>query len=281
MCRGASLDVLKEAYDAYSERIRSPIVGSIFFSFVAINWKPLWFLVFEEASARRKFEYFDGATNFLSLYFGPIFLGISIALALPWFQFVWARLVSRPIRMLKSYQAEEASRLRIESFERKTAEEEALRKHEEAVADRTIGAAKRQKEAGDVGGEALAEELSEAVKTSNAQRQITEEELLESLGSVDLLVLGLIREHQTIVSEKSELLIYYDDYCAIVENPTKERMFVDMRDSLDFLEGKGAIRTAQFPFEDNKLRYGGRTKKYVITALGYRVHDLMIADATE
>ncbi len=273
-CRGASLDVLKEAYDAYSERIRSPFVGSILFSFVAFNWKPLWFLVFEEASARRKFEFFEGATSVCSLYVWPIVIGIAVALALPWIKFAGAWLASMPTRKLKSHQAEEASRLRIESFKRKTAEEEALRNHEEAVADRTIGAAAKLQEAKDVGGEALVEEVSEAVKASSTTRRITrEQELFESLSSGDLFVLGLLGEHGALRLEDTELQMYYDDYTEFVANPSLVRMHEDLESSLvSFYNNDIAKRT-----EDRRTD----GYKYSLTSLGYAVYDLMIADATQ
>lgn len=259
------MDFLKEAYDAYSQRIRSPFIGSIFFAFLFFNWKPVWFLLFADVSVPEKFEFFDSNTTAASLYWGPIIVGVLVALALPWVQFGGAWLVSRPTRLLRSHQAEEASQLRIASFERKTKEEVARKAHEEAVADRTIGAAKRQKEADAIGGEELARNLAQAVDPTEEQPPFSDEEYsLDTLDEMRRALIVLLSESSATINSQ-----FYSDLSrslpSLVRVPSGERLRIEVDESLNSLEEAKVVKSI-------RDRLGGPTK-YSLTAFGYRIAD--------
>ncbi|OIQ42614.1 MAG: hypothetical protein BM560_00050 [Roseobacter sp. MedPE-SWde] len=191
------MEVIKDAFDAFSDRIRSPFVGSILLAFCFWNWKPLWYLLFEEATVTERIAFFEGNSNTSSLLVLPIFSGMAAALALPWLRYVGAEIAKYPNARLKTLQAEEArqrrialikaskeeeqaqSDLRVAKIDMTLAEEKALIALEAAKADAkrdaqakqeqaTLEAAKRLDEARSLGAEVEGElqEQREALSSS-------------------------------------------------------------------------------------------------------------------
>ena len=78
------LDALKETMDAWLARVKSPVLGYIVLAFILVNWKPLWFLVFADYGAYHRIHYFELHTDWLSLYVGPVALGVAAAAISPW-----------------------------------------------------------------------------------------------------------------------------------------------------------------------------------------------------
>jgi hypothetical protein len=56
-------DFIKDSTEAWFQRIRSPIIGSIGLAFAAYNWKPLSYLIFADEPAIAKFQFFDANTS--------------------------------------------------------------------------------------------------------------------------------------------------------------------------------------------------------------------------
>ena len=78
------MDTVKDIFSAISNRFRSKIVSSILLSFIAINWKVIFYVLFEPVGSEAKFAYFDANTSAITLYWLPIFLGLLIACITPW-----------------------------------------------------------------------------------------------------------------------------------------------------------------------------------------------------
>jgi hypothetical protein len=57
------MDSIKEIFEALNQRIKPPIWGYIFFAFVGVNWKALYYLSFSGKPALMKFNYFDANTR--------------------------------------------------------------------------------------------------------------------------------------------------------------------------------------------------------------------------
>ena len=57
------LDIFKDSAEAWLQRVRSPILGSAALLFFAINWKPIWYLVFADKPVLEKLDYFDTNTS--------------------------------------------------------------------------------------------------------------------------------------------------------------------------------------------------------------------------
>lgn len=151
------MDVLKDAAEAFTQRIRSPIVGSIIFAFVIMNWQPIWYLLFADRPVRQKFIFFDANTDFTSVYV-PILSGIAMAIAMPWITYWGAWIAQVPIRRLRKLQSDEAHELELQKIEQDT-QITAVRAGQEAVEEEAvISAAERVERA-----EEMSPKLAESI----------------------------------------------------------------------------------------------------------------------
>lgn len=107
------MDVLKDAFEAMSQRIRSPIVGSIVLSFLVINWKAVAYLLFADHPLLVRFAFWDGNTNADSLVTQPLVYGLIVAFLLPWTKLAGAWIAQVPTRWLRMLQSENSRKLRI------------------------------------------------------------------------------------------------------------------------------------------------------------------------
>lgn len=105
------MDGLKELVEAFSARIKSPIVGSIVLAFVIVNWKPLFFLLFSGEPAVAKFAFYDGNTTGCSRYLYPVGIGLAFALILPWVNFWGAKAIKLPVVWHRNMQLDVAHNL--------------------------------------------------------------------------------------------------------------------------------------------------------------------------
>ena len=107
------VDFLANLWNAWQQRIRAPFIGSIALSFIAINWKPIWYLLFANATARDKFHFFDNNTSLFSLIFIPVILGIFLALISPWLRLVGTWWTQVPASTMKKIQADSEHDLKV------------------------------------------------------------------------------------------------------------------------------------------------------------------------
>ncbi len=82
---------MKDILEALDSRIKSPVFGYFILSMVAVNWKPFFFLFFDDGSVISRIIYFEVNTTSTSLFFYPIFLSGLYSLIYPWVQyaFIW------------------------------------------------------------------------------------------------------------------------------------------------------------------------------------------------
>lgn len=79
--------MIRLIWDAFSDRVGNPWVGSIFLSVLAINWNAFLYLFFSQEGVLDKIEYFEQNTTRSSLVFIPIGVGIAVSVLMPWFSF--------------------------------------------------------------------------------------------------------------------------------------------------------------------------------------------------
>lgn len=202
------MEVIKDAFDAFSERIRSPFVGSVVIALLLWNWKLVWYLLFADVPVVDKLAFVESQSRDLvlpfvtisnwSLYGVPFIVGIGAAIAMPWVRYVGAEIAKLPNGKLKALQADEArsrriaqiegsiaeerakSALRVAQLEMAQAEEQAKNELETAKEQAVIKAAQRLEEAREIGEDAE-EELREAREDYPA---ITEERPVLSIEEV-------------------------------------------------------------------------------------------------
>jgi hypothetical protein len=141
-------EYFKQIVDAWGDRLRSPVLGSILIFFVATNWQSVFYLFFADKPVRARLLYFDANTDGWSLYVIPVIGGVVLAIAVPWISLAGAFLAKFPRAYLHSVQSSEAQKRRIIEYELKAEEEDAKASVEEATERRKIDAAKRLNEAG-------------------------------------------------------------------------------------------------------------------------------------
>jgi hypothetical protein len=173
-------EYFKQIFDAWGDRLRSPVLGSVLIFFVATNWQSLFYLFFADKPVRARLLYFDANTDGWSLYGIPVIGGVVLAITIPWITVVGAELAKFPQARLHGVQSSEAHKRRIIEFRLKAVEEDAKAAFEEAKERRTIEAAKRLNEA-----ESVSEQLKTEIETER------KEDLgLSELSSLELSVLN-------------------------------------------------------------------------------------------
>lgn len=166
------MEFLKDITEAWAQRVRSPILGSIAVSALIINWKAVWFLLFSKVDTLEKFAYFESKTNTLTLIWLPLFFGVTLAVSLPWIQLVGAILARRPVERLKKHQSDVLHEHRVYQFNHQIKEEELRAQLDKTREEAKIAAAERLERAQKID-ENLAEDIID-------DRQATEAETTES-----------------------------------------------------------------------------------------------------
>ncbi|MBU2884967.1 hypothetical protein KO507_04205 [Gilvimarinus agarilyticus] len=87
---------IKEIFDVWVARIRAPIFGYFSLSFLAANWKEIYYLLFSEVDALSRIEYFETNTCLVSLFWMPLGFAVAAALGYPWVQWGLMRATSYP-----------------------------------------------------------------------------------------------------------------------------------------------------------------------------------------
>ena len=179
-------DFMKTVFDAWGERIRSPIIGSVFLAHLSINWAAYFFLFFADSDAATRIEYFQNQTNVWTVFLYPVTAGLIIAFFIPYVTLLGAILSRLPKRWLSDVQEVEARKKRIKKLESETAELEERKKHElakrryaaelQAEAEKDIiDFNKRLKMAEDVSEETKEEVLKlREVATANERQELGE-----------------------------------------------------------------------------------------------------------
>lgn len=115
-------DFLKSVFDAWSDRIRSPIIGSVFLVYVACNWKALFYLFFADVPVAVRLAYFELETTSLSLWIIPLIGGMVLSVAIPWVKFVGAWVAQWAELKLSILQETQASGKRTRAFQSEVGE---------------------------------------------------------------------------------------------------------------------------------------------------------------
>lgn len=155
------LETLKEIAEAWSQRARSPIIGSILLAAILINWQPFWYLLFSERPVLQKFRYFDANTDASSLFWWPIFFGLSAAMLVPWIRLLGVVIVRMPTKLARRLQHDDSHEQRIYQLKKSAEEIRVQANLDEAAEEAKIGAARRLERAREVGGDALEDEILE------------------------------------------------------------------------------------------------------------------------
>ncbi|SCZ63962.1 hypothetical protein SAMN04488118_105161 [Epibacterium ulvae] len=292
------MEVVKDIFDAFSERLRSPFLGSILLAFAFWNWQVLWFMLFADVPVADRIAYFDAHTDGWQLYLYPILSGVAFAVFMPWLRYAGAEIAKHPNARLKQLQSDEArerriahiqasiaeeeakSDLKVAQFKMALAEEEARIAFDAAVAEtkahreqELIEDKKRLDEAREVGVE---EELQETrKKAENLKDEAADKDLAiqaEKIGELPFAVLMLRLAADTDDGE----LTHKNGSLIITQNHTyrKELVASDFRQKTDLQEAFNQLAAMSLFL---KLKNG----TYRITKRGFDVLDYISANTED
>ena len=190
------MDWVKEVIEATNSKIKSPILGSVIFSFCVVNWKVLFYLFFAKATVIEKFGHFDSNTSLLSLFIIPIFIGLLLSLINPWLKLYFLRILKKPIQDEKVLQIS----LAHDRLMKKQEFEKLRRELNAEVESDLIAKAKRDQEVLSIENAELREKLQNSISN------IRKNEVLD-LSSDGQKQTKYIRE----LSRLKDLLAFYDE----------------------------------------------------------------------
>ncbi|MEH6739573.1 MAG: hypothetical protein V7695_13625 [Sulfitobacter sp.] len=256
-------EYLKQIAEAWGDRIRSPILGSILIFFTLTNWQALFYLFFADKPVRARLYYFDANTDNWSLYGIPLIAGILSAIAVPWITLLGAFIAKMPRAFLHKVQFLEASKRRIIEYHQRAQEETAIAQLEASKEHRQIEAAKRLEEAS-----AVSDDLKEDLE---AERQVANERIENKLDPHELRQLTVISfaaksgRGKVIVDVRSRpFKIVSPNDEVLVSMDVSHKEYTELLDGLEKAASNGFLKGTSD---------GGGQKVYDITSKGYEFLD--------
>lgn len=153
------MDVLKEIFTAFNSRIRSPIMGSIIIVFIALNWKPIFYVLFSGEVVENRFQFFDANTDNYTLFWYPLLIGIFLAVISPWISLLGGWVAQYPISKHKKLELSNEHDLLIEKEKLEKQRASLLKTKEEEL----ISQAKRDEEIKAIDDEEVREDLQNQI----------------------------------------------------------------------------------------------------------------------
>lgn len=185
---------MKDIIDEIDSRIKSPFFGYFVFSFVAINWAELFYLMLDSGTVDGRIEYFRNGTDFYSLIIYPFLVAATYSIAYPWLQYFFMWSSGKPNDLKNNLQAGSEHTLLVEKQKLETKRNELLKSAEAELIER----AKRDAELSEIEDkdirESLQAEIEQLRKERDAHRSSTnnpeqKDKLDISQEQIDILVL--------------------------------------------------------------------------------------------
>ncbi|MEM1142057.1 MAG: hypothetical protein AAGI88_05680 [Pseudomonadota bacterium] len=87
---------MDDLVDAISTRIRNPLLGAFALSFLALNWQPIFFVLFDRSPVLDRFAYFDSETDVWTLLWQPLAISALLIVASPFISYAIKFLTAAP-----------------------------------------------------------------------------------------------------------------------------------------------------------------------------------------
>ncbi len=185
-------ELLKDMFESWGERLRSPILGPIALSFLLINWQAIFFVLFANVPVFTRLNYFDANTSFMTFVWQPLALGLTLAFLSPWLKFAGAVVAKKPSKLLNQLQNDQARAHRIREYEKMAEEEDAKALYEAAAEQRKIEAAERLEEAKNVGDGTVGKEILQERNALENKRANSRDDDLAEISENDFSLLKRI-----------------------------------------------------------------------------------------
>ncbi|MBU1293274.1 MAG: hypothetical protein KJ609_19275 [Gammaproteobacteria bacterium] len=111
---------MKDIFEAIETRVKSPVFGYFVLSMLAVNWKPFFFLFFDDSSVTSRFSYFDLHSSYTTLLVYPALLAALYSIIYPWIQYTFIWISSKPahLKNLQNINAEHKQLIEHQKLER-------------------------------------------------------------------------------------------------------------------------------------------------------------------
>lgn len=173
---------MKDLLDEIDSRIKSPFFGYFLFSALAVNWSPLFYLMMHDGEVSSRIEYFQGNTDFLSLFVCPFLIAATYSVAYPWLQFVFTYTSIKPTELRNALQARSEHKLIEVQKNLEVARNNTLKIREEELIDR----AKRDEELNEIEDKSLRNKLQSEIDALRSERDKLKNEKPEKISSSQL-----------------------------------------------------------------------------------------------
>lgn len=105
---------MNEFFDAVKARLRSPILGYLLLTSLALNWRAAFYLLVDSGSVLSRIAYFDAHTSIWSLLAIPGVLAVAIVVTSPWVAYFTALVSSKPVHLSELLHVRAEHRILIE-----------------------------------------------------------------------------------------------------------------------------------------------------------------------
>ena len=254
-------ELLKDYFEVWTQRVRSPLGGYTVFAFLIFNWREVFFLLFSEQSAAIRIRFFDLRTSWLDLIVLPIIIGALLAFVTPWLNYIIVQLIKKPVGKHRQLQTTESISNKIHQINDSTRIEKAEAENENVRETRKIEGAQRLELAKKVQSEGLEEEIlaeREALSIEKQESVGSSSSLLESLSQLEkavIITLGNASTAQTVARlvENNYLAKIYSSF---TKNGNLMRFGVDLHAAIDSL-ARSRIVTSSKMHGEVKLTTSG------------------------
>jgi len=241
-------DILKEYIEAWSQRIRSPVLGYFIISYTALNWQELFYIIFSDESVSVRLRFFELRTSWQSLYLWPAVCSVVAALFLPWVNFIFSWATKEAILRSRQMQTSEAFKNELHKLRQRADLEDARAADDKAREDAKIAAAKRLEEVRSLNIPNLENEI---IADRNKHEDQNNQYIIKIGGSGNLTpiqkdlirVIGAsesgLRESEIKYSKSS-----FSNYTANTKNITGHRFVADLNTALSGLSSLGVTDTS-------------------------------------
>lgn len=259
------LEFFKEGAETWLQRVRSPLIGSVALSFLAINWQPIFFVIFADVPVLERFSYFDCETSIVTLVLLPVLVGLLIGLATPFVNYFGSRIAKNPVEKLRLLQAESADSVLKRKAELGAEREIAFAEFKQAALKNAQ--ATQAIENADLDAQTR-EALDKKVAVNSKEVLSDEDAELAKLSDLQRCALMVLSENgganfpsdrvwESVLDFDENLEEFYADFGSI-------RLKVDVAEALDGLKSRGLTESVYNSAGPDGLR---------LSAKGYRVFD--------
>jgi len=162
---------IKEIFEVFHSRIKSPLFGYATLSFILINWKPLIYLLLSKATMIKRISYFEENTSYTSLLILPIVFAIVCSVIYPWVNYFFLILCKKPTDLRNSIQAQSEHTLIVEKQKLENARNAFFADQEKELIER----AKRDQELENIDNQDTKKKVQSEIEQLRAKRdQMTE-----------------------------------------------------------------------------------------------------------